>query len=325
MSRKELTLAQRSEIVTLYKEGLSTWAISKKVKRAQSTVRDTIHNWSVHGTLHSKKRTGRPPKVTPQIVQSIDRFIQKHDEAVPKEIQKKLNLNVSPRTIFNIRRSLGYKATHGKKRIILSAKDKQKRVSWCKKHLKDTFSNVIFTDEKPFELYKRRRLSYAKIGQERKPKPIVKYPPKIQCWGGISREGKTQLAFWMGRPKSADYCDTLKRCLLPAINEYYPARHRFFQDRDSTHTSKHTAKWLADNQVKVEMCPVRSPDLNPIEMIWNTLEYKTMAHNPSTEKELKKWVVYEWNRIDTELINRTINKMIERIPKIIESGGELVD
>ena len=112
----------------------------------------------------------------------------------------------------------------------------------------------------------------------------VKYPPKIQCWGGISRRGKTQLVFWMGRPKSEDYCNTLESALLPAIEAYFPGRHRFLHDRDSTHTSKETQRWLQDHSVNAYLCPVRSPDLNPIEMIWNTLESRVLAHNLKTEE-----------------------------------------
>lgn len=198
-------------------------------------------------------------------------------------------------------------------------------MKWCKKYRADRFTNIIFSDEKPFELYKRRRKSYTKPGQQPKEKLKVKYPLKIQCWERICREGKTKLAFWNGRPKSSDYCDTLKRCLLPAISAYYPKGHRFLQDHDSTHTSAATQEWLSSNNIKVVMCPVRSPDLNPIEMIWNTLEYKAMAYNPQTEAQLKRWVVYEWNRLDLNLLNKTIDKMVERIPKIIKANGNFVD
>jgi hypothetical protein len=119
------------------------------------------------------------------------------------------------------------------------------RVKWCKKHLRDNFSNMIFTDEKSFELYKRRRLNYTKHGRKRKKKVTVKYPPKIQCWRGVLR---------MRRPKSKDYCDTLERALLSSIIAYYPGRHRFLHDHDSTHKSKETNEWLKDHDVNTYLC-----------------------------------------------------------------------
>ena len=323
--RRELSLTTRSEIVTWYNAGLSYANIAQRMKLSANTIGSIVRKWKKTGLIANQPRTGRPPKVTPAMVKRVDRFIRTHDDAVPKEIQEKLHLPVTPRTVYNIRRSLGYVGTHGKPQIQLSPADKEKRVKWCKKHRDDKFTNVIFSDEKPFELYKRRRRSYAKKGQQRVVKPKVKYPPKIQCWGGICRLGKTQLAFWMGRPKSKDYCDTLERCLLPANQAYYPRKHRFLQDRDSTHTSAETSRWLDRHHVKVVMCPARSPDLNPIEMIWNTLEYKVMAHNPTTEGQLREWIIYEWDRLDLKLLNKTINKVIERIPKVIATGGKLID
>jgi hypothetical protein len=60
-------------------------------------------------------------------------------------------------------------------------------------------------------------------------------------------------------------------------------------------------------------------------MIWNTLEYKVMAHNPRTEDELKAWTIKEWDKLDLEVVNSTIDMMISRIPKIIEAEGSFVD
>jgi transposase len=321
----ELSEIERTEIVTWHNAGLSVRAIARKVRKPKSTVQDTIQNWTKRGSVMSKHRSGRPAKVTTQVRKRVNRYLKRRDDAVATEIVKDLDLDVTPRTVQKVRLELGYKSSKGKPKITLTEKDKRERVKWCKRHLQDKFTNMIFSDEKPFELYKRRRLSWTKRGAERKGKVTVKYPPKIQCWGGISRQGKTQLVFWKGRPKSKDYCDTLKRALLPAIKAYYPKQHRFLHDRDSTHKSKETLAWLEQQSINSFLCPVRSPDLNPIEMIWNTLEYKAMSHNPMTEEELERCVIEEWDNLDQKIVNSCIDKVISRIPQVIKSGGEFVD
>lgn len=124
-ARRELNLATRAEIVTYHQTGLSTRAIARKVKLSLSTVDRVIQRWKTRGSLENKQRSGRPPKVTQEMRKHIDRFISQHDEAVPKEIQQKLHLPVSPRTIFNVRKSLGYRGTQGKRELFFQKKTRK--------------------------------------------------------------------------------------------------------------------------------------------------------------------------------------------------------
>ena len=97
--KPDLSPVKRSEVITLYREGKSESQITAITKQAKSTVHSTIVRWKQTGSLESKKRSGRPTKVTPQVQKKIDCYLKKHDEAVPKEIVKDLNLDLSTRTV----------------------------------------------------------------------------------------------------------------------------------------------------------------------------------------------------------------------------------
>lgn len=318
-----LSESQRGEIIGLHKLKYSSYQIASKLKVPQTTVSYTIRKWKSTHSVADKPRTGRPSKLTATDKKKLENYLKKNDEAVSEEILKDLKIKVTARTIRNYRHKLGFVSDKGRKRIILSENDKKIRVKWCKAHIRDKFQNALFWDEKPFELYKRRRLSWHKKGTQQVSKPKMKYPPRLQVGAAISRKGKTKILIWKGRGKSKQYCDRLKESVVPFIKKNHPQSHRFFHDRDTCHTSSETQTYLTKLKLNHLYTPVRSPDLNPIEMIWNTLEMKVMKHNPTNEEELEQWIRYEWDRLDMTLINHTIDHVIKVIPEIIKSKGEL--
>ena len=77
-----------------------------------------------------------------------------------------------------------------------------------------------------------------------------------------------------GRINAELYCKILEEDLPSSVGFYGDELKKFiFQhDNDPKHTSKRVTKSLTDNEIEVLQCLAQSPDLIPIEHLWNHLK-----------------------------------------------------
>ena len=85
------------------------------------------------------------------------------------------------------------------------------------------------------------------------------------------------------------------------------------QDNAPCHTSAQTRKWLSQKEIKLLTWPPQSPDMNPIESLWDILQRRIKAriNRPRNLKDLKEALLQEWD----ELPSQTLCKLVESLPK----------
>jgi len=59
---------------------------------------------------------------------------------------------------------------------------------------------------------------------------------------------------------------------LPFIEERFPDGHRLYENNDFKHSSKHIEDFIEENNVNWGYSSSKSPDLNPIELVWGSMK-----------------------------------------------------
>jgi len=126
-----------------------------------------------------------------------------------------------------------------------------------------------------------------------------------------------------GTLNSDRYIELLEEQLIPFLNNLGKENHIFQDDNAPCHASKKTKTWKNDNEIEFLPWPAQSPDLNPIENLWDILERRIRKHRPipTNKREFFKVLKEEWNKIDENQLIRLVQSMPRRIEAVIKNKG----
>lgn len=94
----------------------------------------------------------------------------------------------------------------------------------------------------------------------------------------------------------------------------------FQQDNDPKRSSYMVKEWLLYNCKQLHT-PPQSPDLNPIEHIWDLLEKRIGKHTITSKESLKNALSTEWMKIpqsDTGVLVKTMRRLLQAV---MAAGG----
>ena len=232
-------------------------------------------HYHTHGFTAPLLRSGRPTKLSNQVLELIESAMQNDDETTAKQLHAVLEgagVSVSHRTILKGRKSLGLTYRGAAYCQMIRDVNKVKRLNWALANKDDDFADVVWTDESSVQLETHRRFCCRKNGQKPRYKPRPKHPIKVHVWARISWNGRTEICIFDGIMDAEMYTKILEKCLVPFCQRIYPQRYRFMQDNDPKHTSKRAQKFFEDHGITWWRTPPESPDANPIENMWNELK-----------------------------------------------------
>ena len=127
-----------------------------------------------------------------------------------------------------------------------------------------------------------------------------------------------------GKINGQRYREVLHDHLLPFLNELGDESIYYFQDDNApSHSAKETIQWKEDNLIPSIPWPAQSPDLNPIEHLWDVLEKKLRSRKPLPKNkiELIDALNEEWLHIEPRITENLVLSMPRRVKAVIESHG----
>ena len=155
-----------------------------------------------------------------------------------------------------------------------------------------------------------------------RPKRTIKHGGgSIMVWGSFSWNGVGPLHWIKETMTQHVYIELLQDVILPYCEENMPLKWTFQQDNDPRHTSKRAKQWFQTNNVDVMDWPAQSPDLNPIENLWNDVKRDLINKNPKNKEELWKQINESWSSIPIERCQRLINSMQRRCAAVLKNRG----
>jgi len=99
--------------------------------------------------------------------------------------------------------------------------------------------------------------------------------------------------------------------------QYFP------QDNDPKLMSGLATQWFEDNNIQVLGWPSQSPDMNPLEHLWDHLKCQLRKYPtaPKGVHELWNRVAEEWDEIPPEVCQNLIESMPRWIQAVIKAKG----
>ncbi|CAD6184674.1 unnamed protein product [Caenorhabditis auriculariae] len=325
--------ALASPSLWVVKNGLTMMTLAGMFGVTKAGISQFLKRQKAQDGSTNSQRTGRP-RVTDR---NDDRNILKTSRTNPRltapAIRREVFLNSpSPPSVSTVKRRLNAAGIMGRrpvKKPLISEKNRAARVKWAKEHLNWTrqdWNKILWSDESKFLLFGSDGIQWVRrpIGSRYHPKyqlPTVKHGGgSCMVWGAFSGSGIGPLHRVNGIMDKHVYKDILQNQMLPHLRAM--GRGSVYQqDNDPKHTSLFVKDWFKSRRVNVMGWPSQSPDLNPIEHLWEELERRCANKRAKNCNEKFAQLLSEWNQIPMSTIDTLLNSMQRRCQAVIDARG----
>lgn len=327
IAMKNLFLVGRA--IGMLECGRSLSFVARHLGVSRTSVRRWQSEFTRTGGIQRRKSSGRPKATSLRSDRLLMRTANLNRFSSCPALLRLWGENVSCMTLRRRLRTAGFRQYRCPLKPFLSPENRIARYHWCQNHVfwpLQRFRRVIWSDESRFRLmvndgrvrvWRQRGERYR---QDLVQRTLQAGAGSVHVWGAIWHGGRSALQILLQSVNGESYCQILEEFLedderLP--NEGWTLQH----DNAPAHRSAIVQDFLAERQIVPIQWPSRSPDLNPIENVWDFLGKKAQEQNPQSLRDLAEIIEVEWDLIPQEFLNTLVDSMPRRIGAVIQVNG----
>lgn len=340
----DTTPEKAAQVVALIEAGQNQSAVARQLNISRYSVRRVYQRYRETGGFERRRGSGRARATTQRdnrfLVTTALRNRRLTAVELAQQLQQVREVVVSR---WTVRRRLAeggltaHRPANGPK---LTPAHRRARFRFAQEHVNwtaDQWKAVLFSDESRMclhdndgrgRVYRRRseRFSQCCITER-----VAYGGGSCMFWGGISLERKTELVFIVGANirrqtrglTSQRYIEEVLQEHVVPFGRLIGSNFLFMHDNARPHTAAIVRQYLQEVNVPVMEWPARSPDLNPIEHLWDELKRKIRGRNsaPANLQELQNALKEEWDAMPQDFIRNLIESMGNRCEAVIRARG----
>jgi len=328
----QLSLVERAAIVTLHGLGWTGQTIAQELRCDEHAVTRWVRRWEETRSLDDSERSGRPRCTTDDVDQEIIAYSDAHVTATPRDIVHALELDVDRCTVRRRLNEVGLRSCVQR----AEHENPEGRLAFVELYgdwTEDQWARVMFSDETHFYLWHHgREYVNRPLGAALDPKYTRKdneqLRGKVTLWGCICASGLGHAELYDESLTAHRYQSILHLNLKRSADALWPGRDRgqwyFQQDGATPHTAGTSQAWFHNHGIDLIEWPAWSPDLNPIEELWNDMKVRVYGRHPHSMEELERYVTEEWTATDLGFISHICRSMPHRLQLVIENHGHKI-
>lgn len=333
-----LAESERNQIIGHLNAGARISTVARTFNVSRLTVYRLQQRFQLTGVTRDRPRPGRP-RVTTQRQDGFIRTVHLRNRFQPAQRTADTinastnNRQVSLNTVLRRLREANIRPRRPVRRPRLQPRHIQNRLQWANVHVRwprRQWQSVMFSDESRFVLERHDgRIRVYRRPHERYAHNCIREAlnfggGSIMVWGGITENFRTQLVPIRENITAQWYINNV---LTPHVVPFFQTQGQgftFMHDNAAPHRARVTTAFLNQNNINVlRPWPAMSPDLNPIEHVWDMLDrhVRNLPNPPQTLVQLENELTHAWNNLPQAAIHNLIHSMRRRCTAVIAARG----